>query len=667
MALIEKSHSGKGTRILAGAIAAVLALWLVAFVCQRETSMRPTWWLEPPLAMLFTFLGWRRWRVVVDIAVVALPLFILLPKGLGVPNFSVVELTLLAGGLGGALRVARTGQFRWLATPLTPYLALMGLIAVLSSALFFLRWFGVLNSVFPRVLLGQWVGVFQMDKFSDFHALRAALTLIEGFVFFHVVVARVRDFRDSRHLVQLSLLSAVIVAVFGIGQYFTSWNRVEFEPWRWRINSTFPDVNSLASFLVASLFMLLPLLTVSRGWRPRGMAWWVLPVLLISLLMARSRIALAAVVLTLPLYAVLAGERFRLEKPVVWLFRKRQFLAIVYVLVLIVLGFLFLRLDWLAHTDLEWTRSSGAVAQALKGRLNIWRSAFYTLAEAPGFGCGIGTFFKFLVLHREFYGAPGEWNWNPTFENAHNYFLQLLAETGIVGGGLFLLIVGLLLYQGMRAVVMHRGEERVIFAGVLSGIVVFLLTCLTGHPLLIVDVNLWFWFLAALLFLPHAAESVEFAADQARRRGFRWFLLAVILLVAAGRWADAIKPRPTVFYGYGIHELEFDRSGQDPYAFQWLEKRAVGRLYQGTPDLEFSLRNVWGEQRPLTVTIRLNGRDLDRVYLADRRWRLCSYRLPEAIRQTSELEILSDYSWTSPTDRRQLAVQIQLLLENAWE
>jgi O-antigen ligase len=663
VALIEKAYSGRPTRVVALVTAAILAFWLAAFLCRPEAINRPVCVLGFALIALFAFLGWWRWRLALDLVLVNVPLWIMLPLRMGVLNFSLAEIALLATAVGGALRVAQTGRFRWYATPITPYLALMAVVAVLSSALFLVHWFDLLDPVFVRVLLRQWAGVFSISDPSKYHTLRGALTLLEGFVLFHVVVARVRDGRDVLHLVQLSLLSATLVALFGVCQCFTQWNRLDFQPWRERVNSTFPDVNSLASFLVANLFMLAPLLTLQRGRRPRGMAWWVLPVFFVCFYMAHSRAAFAALLLILPLYGLLQFGHLRLERPAVWLYRKRRFLAVACVLLFLTLGFVFTGLDWPHHTDLGWTRATGPAAKALKGRLNIWRGGFYNLAQAPWFGRGIGSYYLMLAWHWEAFPTAEEWNWNPIFENAHNYFIQMLVETGIVGGGLFLLIVALVLYQGLRAAVIHRGEERAILVGVLCGILAFLLTCLTGHPLLVVDVNLWFWFVVALLFVPHPAESAEFA--QARPGGFRRFLLAAVIVAAAGQWVEAAKPHLPAFYGYGIHDLEYVDAARGRYPFMWLEKRAVCRLYQMHPDLEFCLRNPLGERRPITVTIRVNGRRIDRIRLTDDRWRVCSYRLPETLHTAIKLEIRSDYEWTPPGERRRLSIQVQSLLDNS--
>jgi len=133
-------------------------------------------------------------------------------------------------------------------------------------------------------------------------------------------------------------------------------------------------------------------------------------------------------------------------------------------------------------------------------------------------------------------------------------------------------------------------------------------------------------------------------------------------LAAAGRFVEVSKtPKPSC-YGYGIHTLEYLDVSAHRYPYYWLSKRAVLRIHQSRPDLEFSVRNILGEGHPIAVTICVNGRQVDHFTLGDRNWRLRAYRLPETIHSQIKLEILSDYDWTpAPPDRRRLAIQAQLL------
>ena len=60
----------------------------------------------------------------------------------------------------------------------------------------------------------------------------------------------------------------------------------------------------------------------------------------------------------------------------------------------------------------------------------------------PWIGVGLGTFMfnfrKFIVFYR--YGTP----------YAHNCYLQLISEIGIIGLSAFLLILGLFFFDGIR-------------------------------------------------------------------------------------------------------------------------------------------------------------------------------------------------------------------------
>jgi len=82
--------------------------------------------------------------------------------------------------------------------------------------------------------------------------------------------------------------------------------------------------------------------------------------------------------------------------------------------------------------------------RALAYRPEIFRAALYMFSEFPLFGVGQGNFFRLSsqldISHSLFLVQSGG-------DNAHNYFLQILAETGLVGGVAFVLAIGWPFYR----------------------------------------------------------------------------------------------------------------------------------------------------------------------------------------------------------------------------
>src|SRR6185295_9454292 len=110
------------------------------------------------------------------------------------------------------------------------------------------------------------------------------------------------------------------------------------------------------------------------------------------------------------------------------------------------------------------------------------------IAAHPAHGVGIGQFprraaeFVSPALLRVFPPAA--------HENAHNNFLQIAAELGLVGVAAFALLLAVAL---RNAALGAAGDP--LRAGVYTALVAFLITCIGGHPLLIREPGYAFWLL----------------------------------------------------------------------------------------------------------------------------------------------------------------------------
>lgn len=108
---------------------------------------------------------------------------------------------------------------------------------------------------------------------------------------------------------------------------------------------------------------------------------------------------------------------------------------------------------------------------AVVERMAHWQAAGEMLLAQPAFGVGIGNY---AVVYPAF-ALP---RWDDPLGHAHNYYLNVAAETGLVGLGAYLLLWGAAFGQGWRAVRGARGEWQSIAAGLLG-----MLVALSAHNL----------------------------------------------------------------------------------------------------------------------------------------------------------------------------------------
>lgn len=118
------------------------------------------------------------------------------------------------------------------------------------------------------------------------------------------------------------------------------------------------------------------------------------------------------------------------------------------------------------------------------GRSELYDCAWSMFYSSPIFGNGWGSYSKYVATT-----ALGVMYSDLGFSSmsAHNVYLQLLAETGVVGLALFLASAAATLVAAMRRSVAHRGggpygESFCLWACV-GAQVFFLVYCLSGNPL----------------------------------------------------------------------------------------------------------------------------------------------------------------------------------------
>jgi hypothetical protein len=168
----------------------------------------------------------------------------------------------------------------------------------------------------------------------------------------------------------------------------------------------------------------------------------------------------------------------------------------------------------------------GSFRYSVVTRAGLIEAGLRMVGDRPLLGVGVSQYYALFPryvpddLDRLFQQELG---YEITHENAHNQFVQVLAELGVLGLAAFLALLACALWS-------WRSSERWRVAAV-AAVGGFLLTALAGHPLLIPMVAVPFWTVLGLA----AAGRYETGGpgEVHTRRSLAWGLAGLVVLLAA--------------------------------------------------------------------------------------------------------------------------------------
>jgi hypothetical protein len=268
----------------------------------------------------------------------------------------------------------------------------------------------------------------------------------------------------------------------------------------------------------------------------------------------------------------------------------------------------------------------------LKGRQLLWRAGLDLAATHWLLGAGFGSYPRFLWSYP---GSPGP-------ENAHNYFIQVLAEAGTVGLAALLLWLTAVLLAIRSGAGTDRSRLRLSF-GVSVGVLAFVLTWLTGHPLLNLSNQLWLAITLAVglgaigIGVPvgddgHQPASAPAMTTRRRARLLHplWIGSVVFLTLAAGvpRLRAIAERDASAHHGAGLYGWEPGPEAEGAPAdtrFRWTRARAAVR----EPVRGAVLTVPFFIPRPVPVTVQpmIGGIAVDPITFRETGWHSVSYDL----------------------------------------
>jgi hypothetical protein len=254
----------------------------------------------------------------------------------------------------------------------------------------------------------------------------------------------------------------------------------------------------------------------------------------------------------------------------------------------------------------------------MDARLVMVKVGVRLFRQAPVFGIGITRFYEASGAYIRPDEAPSV---SYPRQNAHNNFVQVAAELGLVGLGGMLWWLGVVLIPATRAQLASPSALRV---ALLVAIVACVGTWMVGHPLLVPEFAFVFWFYSGIL----TAMTPEPLASGPP--WFLWVLVASVLMSVVPRAYDARNTVNLEHMGFGLSAL-WRHDDQQRYR----EAGASFAIYlpaTGRP-VDVPIRRAPSAPDPLLVDVKIRGRLIETVSVGGDAWRTVPIQVPVGPRQ----------------------------------
>lgn len=302
--------------------------------------------------------------------------------------------------------------------------------------------------------------------YDSFATLDAAVKLFAFILFFLLFATFVNTPERRKQATTVIVLLSVVIALIGIGQTYGKllWPRGTFGP--------FINRNHFAGFLEMAAG-LIGARIVSRSLQRERLVLYVCYLIIVcsGLILSASRggyLSLVAVILFLAMISLSTREDKTEAKTEAAVSSRSMQLRLVAALILLVVmsfGTMFLTSsDELMQRfgQVQQDMGMGELADERFSRRELWQTTLKIVKDHPFLGIGFGAYQYVYPRYDQSSGLL-------RVEQAHNDYLQFIADTGVVGALVMLVFVILLFARGVAALQTRDLVQRAISLGALAG------------------------------------------------------------------------------------------------------------------------------------------------------------------------------------------------------
>jgi O-antigen ligase/Flp pilus assembly protein TadD len=378
------------------------------------------------------------------------------------------------------------------------------------------------NSMDKPILLYLFMGLFSLIwTINIYNSILAIPLFIAGPILFFIITNSIKKEKTIKKLLLLIISVATCMGTYGILQYLG----IDFEFWggnlagRRQIFGLFGNVNYFAEYMILPLSLTIGLILSKEKVFNRFFLLLILVIMSTALFLTFTRGSYLAIALSIPVILFLYYRSSSNDT------NKQYYKKIIlYFLLLVIIA---LAAIYVPHplnkknTPLGKLRNRVTIESLTSGssilrRVATWKFTWMMVEDYPLLGSGLGTYnYHTLKYQAEFFAKDNNRDIYPhgRAAQAHNEYLQLWSELGIIGLLVFLWIVVSYYHYILKYLQLMKNKEKAITIGLAAGVTAVLVDAIFGFPLQLAASLSLFWMFLGL-------TTVQINITNIQRKGY---------------------------------------------------------------------------------------------------------------------------------------------------
>gem|GEM_PF-5796282 len=427
--------------------------------------------------------------------------------------------------------------------------------------------------------------LFSQNYYFSFLGLNKWLSYLLVYI---ITISALKNIKDIKKVFYLLMIVGSIAGLYGIANFYGFYPDpiVGKLTGRGKVVSTFGNPNYLSSFLGPLLPLNLYLLLIEKESNLKLGLFTSFTIIYTALLFARTRgVFLGLIFIT---FFILFCFKKYLNRE--YLLKKKRTFTILLILIIILTSIFSGDIPF--SDDEMYSLGSRFQGDSLLSRSNyqriiMWLGTIDIIKDSPIIGTGIGTYrYVYPQYEKDFLAKEENHEYiflaKKTYD-AHNEYLQIAAETGIMSVLIFLAILTYAAYVFFIKMPYINREQNLLLIMLGSSLLVIAIHSLVSFPLRLIQTGILFWFLLAILnnFLGLDTKELKIRDRLTVKAMIAIKVLLICILIsfiilntskfisdrnlAAGWESDSIKEKVT-FYKRAVKYNPYDSKSREELA-----------------------------------------------------------------------------------------------------